>query len=112
MIAEFERLQGDLNVGGRRRTAIITACRQDALRCAGALAGRGPMPLRELRALTGVVEAAPILQRNVYGWFTRLSRGVYALSDAGRAALGTFADAVAALADPSATVPAVIKAGA
>jgi hypothetical protein len=110
LIAEFERRQGDMNVGGRRRTPIITAYRQDALRCAGALAERGPMRLADLRALTCVGDAAPILQRNVYGWFTRLSRGIYGLSDGGRAALGTFAEAVAALADPSATVPAAIRA--
>jgi hypothetical protein len=32
-------------------------------------------------------EAGPILLRNVYGWFTRESRGVYALTEAGRHAL-------------------------
>ena len=42
--------------------------------------------------------AARILQRNVYGWFVRVDRGIYGLSADGRAALGTFADAVAALA--------------
>src|SRR5438067_4217666 len=47
LIAEFDRRQGDMNVGGRRRTPIITAYRQDALRCAGALVVRGPMRLRE-----------------------------------------------------------------
>jgi hypothetical protein len=37
------------------------------------------------------------LQRNVYGWFGRTARGTYALTDAGRAALTQFADALAAL---------------
>ena len=36
-------------------------------------------------------EAAPdapkILLHNVYGWFARVERGVYALTEAGRAAL-------------------------
>jgi hypothetical protein len=110
LIAEFERRQGDMNVGGRNRAPIVTAYRQDALRCAGALAAHGPMHLRELRAATGVAEAAPILQRNVYGWFARQSRGVYALADAGHDALGTFAAAVAVLADPAASDPATIRA--
>jgi hypothetical protein len=35
----------------------------------------------------GVPEAPKILQRNVYGWFVRLERGVYALTDAGTTAL-------------------------
>jgi hypothetical protein len=102
LILEFERREGDMNVGGQRRTPIVTAYRQDALRCARALAANGPLHLAQLRTATGVADAAPILQRNVYGWFTRIGRGVYALSDRGREALGQFAEAVAALADPGA----------
>ena len=94
---EFARRQGDLNVGGRTRAPIVTAYRQDALRCARALAEAGPMRLRELRALTGVADAAPILQRNVYGWFARQSRGTYGLTEPGHAALLQFADALAIL---------------
>ena len=45
-----------------------------------------------------MADAARILQRDVYGWFARLKRGTYVLSDRGRAALGQFADAVDALA--------------
>ena len=99
LLAEFERRAGDLNVGGRNRIPIVTAYRQDALRVARSLAARGPMRLAELRAATGVADSARILQRNVYGWFARLSRGTYALSERGQAALGQFAEAVAALAE-------------
>jgi hypothetical protein len=98
LIAEFERRLGDQNVGGRNRSPIVTAYRQDALRCARALAGASPMRLAELRAATGVANAARILQRNVYGWFVRRQRGSYALTAAGDAALQRFADALAALA--------------
>jgi hypothetical protein len=34
-----------------------------------------------------VPEAPKILLNNVYGWFVRIGRGVYDLTDAGRAAL-------------------------
>jgi hypothetical protein len=98
LIAEFDRRVGDMNVGGRNRAPIVTAYRQDALRVAGALARAGPMRVAELRAATGVADAARLLQRDVYGWFARVGRGTYALSDRGRAALGQFAEAVAALA--------------
>jgi hypothetical protein len=104
LIAEFERRAGDLNVGGRNRAPIVTAYRQDALRLAGALAATGPMRLRDLRAATGVADAAGIMQRDVYGWFARLSRGTYALTERGHAALGQFAEAVAALAEPDRAV--------
>jgi hypothetical protein len=60
------------------------------------------MRVAELRGLTGVAGAARLLQRDVYGWFLRVGRGTYALSDKGRAALGLFAEAVAVLADPRA----------
>ncbi len=110
LVAEFERRTGDLNIGGRRRTPIVTAYREDALRCARALAATGPMRLRDLRAATGVTDAASILQRDVYGWFTRLSRGTYALSERGGEALGQFAEAVAALAAPVLTAPAAERA--
>lgn len=107
LVAEFERRAGDPNVGGRTRAPVVTAYRQDALRVASALAANGPMRLGELRAVTGVAAAARILQRNVYGWFGRLGRGTYALSESGRDALGQFADAVAALSVPAAA-PAVV----
>ena len=41
------------------------------------------MPLAELREASGVANAARILQRNVYGWFVRVGRGVYGLSAGG-----------------------------
>ena len=97
LAGEFDRRRGDPNIGGGTRAPIVTAYRQDALRCARALADMGPLRLRELRALTGVEAVAPILQRNVYGWFGRTARGTYALTDAGRAALAQFADALGAL---------------
>jgi hypothetical protein len=101
---EFDRRVGDANVGGAVGVPVVTAYRQDALRCARALALGGPMRLAVLRAQAGVPGAARILQRNVYGWFTRLERGTYMLSDGGAAALARFAATTAAL--PAASVPA------
>lgn len=99
LLAEFDRRAGDPNIGGRNRAPVVTAYRQDALRCARALAAQGPMRLADLRQATGVAGAAPILQRNVYGWFARLSRGTYQLTQGGEAALGQFAETLASLAE-------------
>lgn len=96
LLDEFERRRGDFNTGGTNRTPIVTAYREDALRCIRALAA-GPMRLAELRATSGVVVAGPILQRNVYGWFDRIERGTYGLTVAGQQALSRFAQVIAAL---------------
>lgn len=100
LLAEFERRHGDPNIGGSKSCPLVTAYRQDALRLVRTLAGRGPMPLAELRTVSGVATAARILQRNVYGWFARVGRGIYALSPEGQEALRIFADALAALSSP------------
>jgi hypothetical protein len=102
LLGEFARRTGDLNIGGSRGVPIVTAYREDALRCASALAQGGALKLRELRAATGVANAASILQRNVYGWFERVGRGTYGLSEAGHAGLERFAEATAAVAVPEA----------
>jgi hypothetical protein len=84
LIAEHQRRIGDPATGGSTRAPIMTAYRQQALACASALSG-GPRRLRDLRPQ--IPDAPKILQHNVYGWFDRAERGVYLLTDAGRAAL-------------------------
>jgi len=54
------------------------------LLCAAAL-DRGLVRPRDMKALTP--KAGPILRDNVYGWFERMEKGVYALTPAGQAAL-------------------------
>ena len=50
----------------------------------------GPARPRDLKRT--IPDAPKILQGNVYGWFERIDRGVYALTEAGRAALVRWAD--------------------
>ena len=47
-------------------------------------------PARPRDLKEAIPDAPKILLRNVYGWFIRVERGVYALSDAGQAALVTW----------------------
>ena len=84
LIEEHRRRQGDPAVGGGSRKPIMTAYRQEALSCAAAIAD-GPKRPRDLKALRP--NAPRILLNNVYGWFVRLDRGVYDLTDTGREAL-------------------------
>jgi hypothetical protein len=84
LVAEHRRRQGDPALGGSTRSPIMTAYRQQALACASALS-QGPCRPRDLRLQ--IPDAPKILLHNVYGWFDRVERGIYDLTDAGRAAL-------------------------
>ncbi len=84
LLREHATRRGDPTAGGSTRQAIMTAYRQLALDCAEALQP-GPLQLKTLRAQ--VPDAGNIVQRNVYGWFDRESRGVYRLNLDGEAAL-------------------------
>ena len=97
LLKEFARRVGDPNEGGAsRRNPTMTTYRQDALRCARALAPGAASPAA-LRASTGVERAGAILRDDHYGWFARRERGIYALTPKGEAALATFAQALAGL---------------
>ena len=84
LMREHQKRRGDPVLGGSTRTPIMTAYRQQALACAATLTA-GPLRVRDIR--TNVPDAGKILLSNVYGWFERLDRGVYALTEAGRIAL-------------------------
>jgi hypothetical protein len=84
LVAEHQRRKGDPVAGGSTRTPIMTAYRQQALSCAAAMAA-GPRRVRDLTSENP--DAGKILLHNVYGWFDRVERGTYTLTDAGHAAL-------------------------
>ena len=88
IMAEHRRRQGDPSVGGSTRRPIMTAYRQQALACAAAMKEEPRRP-RDLKP--AFPDAPKILQHNVYGWFERVDRGLYGLTDGGRAALERWA---------------------
>ena len=97
LLREFQRRVGDPNQGGTSKRPIVTAYRQDALRCARFLNRDGPTRAVVVKAETGVLRAPHILQRDHYGWFERVERGTYALTPNGKLALDTYADVIATL---------------
>ena len=94
LLREFSQRIGDPNTGGQTRRPIVTAYRQNALRCAALLNRQGPTKAALVAEGTAVTTAAGILQRDVYGWFLRVERGIYDLSVQGREALTLYADVV------------------
>ena len=93
LLREHQRRIGDPTGGGATRQPIMTSYRQEALRCAALLLG-GPQSLRAMRAAGDVPLVGRIVRGNVYGWFERVDRGVYAVTPRGWAA-----------AEPSSLVP-------
>lgn len=93
LLGEHRRRVGDPNLGGTAmRAPLMTAYRQEALRCAALLAANGPMRPSALRAAADAPRAANILRDDYYGWFERVERGVYALTPAGHLGLQQYAD--------------------
>jgi hypothetical protein len=86
LLKEFNGRSGDPNVGGSTRKPLMTAYRQDALKCAAHLKAHGPTKISVVKAATSVDRAANIFRDNVYGWFEKIDRGVYGLSAHGQTA--------------------------
>ncbi|MBM3645913.1 MAG: hypothetical protein FJX02_16450 [Alphaproteobacteria bacterium] len=91
LLGEHARRVGDPERGGQQmRRPLMTAYRQEALRCAAHLATHGPAGPAAVRDAAQAPKAASILRSDHYGWFERVERGVYALTPVGREALGAF----------------------
>jgi hypothetical protein len=95
LLREFAERRGDPAQGGATRDGLVTAYRQDATLLARHLAATGPCRGRDVRDATGIARATAILRDDHYGWFERVSRGVYAVTEAGRAAARGSATALA-----------------
>ncbi len=95
LLREHARRQGDPTAGGGTgREPVVTAYRQEALRCADLLrrdGGGGPLAVADIRERAGAPNAARILYRNVYGWFEPVGRGLYRLTEEGARGLDLFA---------------------
>lgn len=85
--AEMENRQMDVNVGGMTRRKIITAFREKSIRLACILEREGQVSTAVLRE-RGMEDCIGILSRNYDKWFQRVEKGVYALSEKGKEALG------------------------
>lgn len=90
LLREFSRRVGDPNTGGATRVALVTAYRQDALRCAAYLAENGPSKGRDVKDATGVDRATTLMRNDHYGWFEKVETGIYALTPKGAEGLALY----------------------
>jgi len=92
LVAAFDRLRGDPNAGGATRHGLVTGYRQDAVACARFLAVHGPSKASVVADLAEVPVARRIMADNHYGWFARIERGIYGLTEAGRRGLADWGE--------------------
>ncbi|MCP4188594.1 MAG: hypothetical protein GY763_13400 [Gammaproteobacteria bacterium] len=85
LLGEFIKRVGDPNLGGtEKRKGIMTAYRQRALEIARFLEKQGPAKASHIAQTLQQPTARNILYKDVYGWFDRVSLGVYELSPRGK----------------------------
>jgi len=85
LLGEFTKRVGDPNLGGTgKRKGIMTVYRQRALAIARFLQEQGPTKASHVAGTLREPKARDILYRNVYGWFDRVSLGVYEISPRGK----------------------------
>jgi len=84
VIREMNMRSGDYNQGGAASTKLVTAYRENAIQIACFLEKLGPVSTHQLRDLGTGPKTTSILYGNVYGWFDRIGRGLYAITSRGR----------------------------
>jgi hypothetical protein len=97
LLKEFHKRKGDPNIGGSTKVKLMTAYKQDALRCLNHLHSNGPTKISHLRKVTQIDRAATILRADYYGWFVKEDRGIYNVTDTGRSAILVYAREIAGL---------------
>ena len=84
LLGEFMHRVGDPNAGGSNvRHGIMTAYRQKALAIAQFLSEHGKTKAAIIGRSLKEPRTRVILYANVYGWFDRVGKGIYALSPRG-----------------------------
>lgn len=99
LLKEFAKRVGDPNKGGQTRQGLMTAYRQDALKCLTVLKRNGPTKASDVAKVSSVETARTLMAHNHYGWFERVERGIYGLSPKGEAAILDYAADIKAIED-------------
>jgi len=85
LLKEFNLRQGDTQKGGSTRSkAGLTVYRQRSIRIANFLLTQPTAKGAEINRAIDEPQATQFLRDNYYGWFNKIDRGVYEISDKGR----------------------------
>ena len=92
LLKEIEGRSADFNVGGSSRTKIMTAYKESCIQIGCYLAKLGPLSPKALIQLGSGDKTPSILTKNYYGWFERIRRGTYVITEKGKQEIEEFPD--------------------
>ncbi|HYK73891.1 MAG TPA: DUF2161 domain-containing phosphodiesterase, partial [Pseudoneobacillus sp.] len=90
LLKEIEGRNGDYNIGGSNKTKIMTAYKESCIQIATLLKLHGSLTPKLLRQMGTGDKTLAILNKNYYGWFDKIQRGTYAISEKGKKELVEF----------------------
>ncbi|MDL4839801.1 DUF2161 domain-containing phosphodiesterase [Aquibacillus rhizosphaerae] len=94
ILKEIDGRSQDFNIGGSSRTQIMTAYRENCIQIACYLEKVGELSPKALIQMGTGKKTSSILIKNYYGWFVRVRRGIYVLSDKGRIEMKQYPDLI------------------
>lgn len=94
LLREFAKRVGDPNKGGSNKTTLMTAYRQDALKCLLHLSKEGATKAAFVAKAVDVDRARNIMAHNHYGWFERVGKGIYDITPKGSVAIKDYASEI------------------
>ncbi|MFZ3579468.1 DUF2161 domain-containing phosphodiesterase [Virgibacillus sp. DJP39] len=92
VLKEINGRSADFNIGGTSRAQIMTAYKENCIQIACYLEHSGELSPKKLMEMGTGKKTSSILTKNYYGWFERVKRGVYILSDKGRKEMKEYPD--------------------
>ncbi|MFJ7935875.1 DUF2161 domain-containing phosphodiesterase [Sporosarcina sp. NPDC096371] len=92
VLSEIAGRSGDYNTGGSSQTKILSAYKENCIHIACCLLHNGPLSPKSLRQMGTGEKTLSILTKNYDGWFERIQRGVYSISEKGISELRAFPD--------------------
>lgn len=88
---EFNQRENHINIGGTKDKKV-TAYKEKVIRIAHMLEKMKKSSPNQLKAYTGINQTSEILRNNFDGWFEKIDRGIYQLSDKGQKEITYYRD--------------------
>lgn len=83
MLKEYRLRKSNQNIAGTKGKTM-TLYKEQVLKICAYLLKHGQVSIKEIKEATKIEKTASILQKNYDGYFIRVSRGIYQLTDTGR----------------------------